>query len=121
MSNMNGVTVYKTERNYDYKGTEVAVIKSEYHEEGTGAALILVKADNFEEIVLVASVNLGIPSPLDKTFIKDYSENSGVKQWLIEQGIIYGDVLRERQSGFVTFTEHLINVDVFEAYDTIVD
>ena len=111
---------YQSKQTYDYKGAEVTVIKTQYYDTDS-AALILVKADDMDSIVLTPTINLGVETGLSAAYIKDYSENSGIKQWLIDNGIIKEAVLGERHSGFVSMTMHVINLEAFEEMNQLED
>lgn len=105
--------LYQSKQTYTYKDHKnVRIIKGEYISEPS-AALLLVDGANESEI-LIASVAVGACTGLERVVIKDYSENSGVKQWLIEQGIIEEAVLNSYPTGFVIVTEHAICMDQFE-------
>jgi hypothetical protein len=57
---------------------------------------------------MVASVNMTDAfCPEDHTYIKDYSENEGIKQALIDAGVI-GPAIKYVCSSFVTVTLHKV-------------
>ena len=65
-------------------------------------ALVLVSDDGIHEPIATATCNLTVDPPLKpfEFFCKDWSENEGMADWLIEQGIAT-DTGRSAVSGFV--------------------
>lgn len=110
--------LHQSKETYTYKDYDnVRIIKAEYVSENSAALLLVDDTDKSE--ILVASVAVGACTGLERVVIKNYSENSGVKQWLIEKGIIEGAVLNSYQTGFVTVTEHAICMDNFEFLEEV--
>lgn len=65
-------------------------------------AILLIDANNPEEVVAVATVNIPFFNIReDEVVIKNYSENEGIFDVLIKAGII-SDTMRRIQTGFVT-------------------
>ena len=76
---------------------------SNYIDNGNNALMIVVtdEAGNEIEPYCVCSVNPGKTIPSDKIAVKDYSENTGMVEFLREQGIIEGEPTENIPSGFV--------------------
>jgi hypothetical protein len=84
-----------------FNGKEYGVRRTHYRPEHGGRAAIVLWDNEYDEIGLVATVNLP-DDRLEKnqTFIKDYSENTGMLRTLEAAGIVKDTGLRTH-SGFV--------------------
>jgi len=88
-----------------FMGTEVNT-KWLHYTRG-GLALRLVADDG--EPFATASVNLpDAPCPPDELYIKNYAENSGIVQALVDAGVIQPDPTFQVQSGHVTVSRYPI-------------
>lgn len=66
-------------------------------------ALLLVDAEDHDELITVASVNLpDAPCGPHQVFVKDWSENEGITEWLVQHQIIRPEPQRAVRTGFVT-------------------
>lgn len=69
--------------------------------------LCLIAFDDLtEEEVMRLTVNPSVRLTYDEICIKTYSENAGLQECLIEQGLIEPTPVREFASGFVTLPVH---------------
>jgi hypothetical protein len=71
-------------------GQDVVLNFTSYRPGCRRVALCLVAVDNGVEMEPFAMVSLNIPDPLDSCdlAVKNYSENEGMLEWLIEQKIV---------------------------------
>lgn len=107
--------IYRSKESYNYKGRDVYIMKSEYM--GNDAAALMLSSVDTMELVLTASVNASVNCGTDKCFIKNYSENSGVEEWLIKNNIIGAESLASVPSGFVSLPLYTINLEIFEEFE----
>jgi hypothetical protein len=87
-----------------YKGWTVNVHFAVY---GNGRHAI--KLDSRTDIpIAVASVNVADTDECgdDEVYVKDYSENEGMAQWLADNGIIEPSVIGSVPSGFVVISRY---------------
>ena len=91
-------------------GEPVIVERSTYVANGHTALLLF---SEHGEPLCTATVNLPQPVMLqaDEVLIKDWSENEGVMQALIDAGVI-GPVMDSHGTGFVYATRHKLLVDL---------
>lgn len=77
---------------------------SKYLQNGNNALSIMVTDEEGNEVepYCVCSVNPGKSISPDKIAVKDYSENSGMVEFLRAEGIIEGEPTETIPSGFVT-------------------
>ncbi|HXF67424.1 MAG TPA: hypothetical protein VNK67_12105 [Burkholderiales bacterium] len=65
-------------------------------------ALVLLNAEDHDELIAVASVNLpAAPCGPHQVFVKDWSENEGITEWLVAHNIIQPEPQRAVRTGFV--------------------
>ena len=88
-----------------FKHWNCKAVGAKYH--GNGKAIILYEImDNgrtdFSTPVATATVNIDTQIPKDSIFVKDYSENSGMAEALIEASIIEPNYNASIKVGFVT-------------------
>ena len=92
---------------YNYNGDEVVIAKDEYAYGGTALVLKSFEPDfGYWENYAVASVFIeGVTEQLPKNAvcIKNYSENEGILEWLISNGIV-GQPIGEFQYGYVNIS-----------------
>lgn len=100
-----------------YKHDGVNIIP-EYANYSNGRKALIFKERNGEtyfkersgEIYIVASVNIpDEPCPDDEMYIKDYSENKGIADWLIENGFIEKGCTGMVESGYVNIKRYKIS------------
>lgn len=65
------------------------------------------------ELYATATTNIGRRLTEDVAFIKNYSENTGILDMLIKEGIVI-EVINEVQSGFVKLPLCQLNLDLLE-------
>lgn len=83
-----------------FKFTKEQVRKVAYQSNGRPALEIVDESEGFKETVAIATVNLpDEPLESDEVFIKDWSENEGVLNDLIEMGVI-SEPISSVQTGF---------------------
>ena len=87
----------KDKKTIKFRCYNCVLVPAHYHNGNN--ALQLIDADNGEPI-LTASVNPSIELPPSVLAVKDYSENEGIAQCLIDNGII-GEKKGEIPSGWV--------------------
>lgn len=81
-------------------------------------ALVIVEARGLREQVAVATVNLPDQNcPDGEVFIKDYSENEGMVEWLIQQHIIEPEPNGAVNSGFVRIRRYRLDPRVVVKVD----
>jgi hypothetical protein len=93
-----------------YKNWNCNVLFHTYQENGN-TAIQLVDARDGQPIA-TASVNLSTPLAQDEVYIKNYSENEGVLEALVEGGIL-SPPISYSQTGFVTVPRCKILVPIF--------
>jgi len=92
--------------NVQFKHWKCKAVGAVYN--GNGRAIILyeiMEEDgevDFGSPVATATVNIDADIPKDNIFIKNYSENSGMEEALIEAGIIEPGSNANVKAGFVT-------------------
>lgn len=91
-----------------FGGTEwgwAALVTEEYREGGNLAIQLFIIDDLQPEPLAVVTVNFPDTPPAEGcVWVKNYSENSGILEYLVGQGILE-PTGRERQSGFITCPE----------------
>ena len=98
----------KTIKRVNYKGYECNLITSRYFH-GDRVALHLIDVNG--EPVAVCSVNLDDPLGENEIFIKDYSENEGMADFLVKEGIV--ELTGERvQTGYVSVPKCRLLIEV---------
>ena len=80
-----------------FKGVEYKLKRGTY-QDNNNTALVLLDEDN--ELVSMATLNLGDVLAEDEAYIKDYSENSGMLEALEEAGVVV-KVIGSKPSGFI--------------------
>ena len=81
-----------------YKEWNCELEFAKYADNGN-TAIELVDAETGEPIS-TATVNLGVKLPKNQAFIKDYSENEGMLNYLIEAGVV-SQPIRYQRSGYI--------------------
>lgn len=94
-----------------YKKWDCNVLFHTYRDNGN-TAIQLVDARDGQPVV-TASVNLVTKLPEDQVYIKDYSENEGVLEALVEGGII-SPPIAYAETGFVNVPRCKILVPIFQ-------
>ena len=84
-----------------FNGREFIIYPAKYSNNNNLALLFRREEDDESDYYGVISVNTALTLPNNMTAIKDYSENEGVLEALISQGIITGPV-RYISSGYVS-------------------
>ena len=88
---------------FQFRGQEMHLHKGTYAEPRSAVALQLYSPDpdmqNVPTPYMTASVNVGNTDPTEVA-IKDYSENEGILQAMVEAGIV-SEPVRTVKSGFV--------------------
>ena len=84
-----------------FNGREFIIYPAKYSNNNNLALLFRREEDDESDYYGVISVNTALTLPNDMAAIKDYSENEGVFEALISQGIITGPV-RYISSGYVS-------------------
>ena len=83
---------------------EIEPVLLNYATGGT-ALTFICKCDEEEgmyEPFMTASVNFAeCPLPPDQIWVKDWSENEGVLEWMLQEGILVGSAVASHASGFV--------------------
>lgn len=82
-----------------FKEWDCLVRKQQYAATG-GVALELIDAEDFEPIAMATVCVPDVPIHEDQVFIKDYSENEGILQALIDAGVV-SQPLEWIEQGFV--------------------
>jgi hypothetical protein len=88
----------QTNNTYDFFGEEVEVTFTTYAD-NQNTAIILVNAEC--EIQTVATTNTGYALDSHYVAIKDYGENTGMSDFLIDNNIIHNEVITSIPSGHV--------------------
>lgn len=94
-----------------YKKWEVELMVGKYNNGRT--ALQLMDAEDYQP---VATCTVNLPDEKleeDEAFIKDWSENEGILEWLKTQGIVE-EVIGQAQTGFVQAPKVKLNMKKIE-------
>ena len=86
-----------------FRGKKLTVEMAQYR---NGCTAIMLFDDEDEEPYAVASVALPVRHPDGCVWVKDYSENTGMKDALVLAGIIAPDAVATVHSGFVDISAH---------------
>ena len=92
-------------------GKECIVTMTSYINYPHGAALAITVAETGEPMAVV-TVNTSNPLEPDVVAIKDYAENAGVEQILIDAGVIEEDILSIIATGFETVNTHRLILEL---------
>ena len=84
-----------------FNGREFIIYPAKYSNNNNLALLFRREEDDESDYYGLISINIALTLPNDMAAIKDYSENEGVLEALISQGIITGPV-RYISSGYVS-------------------
>lgn len=76
-----------TRTHYEFKGAQVEVRFTHYKNNNSLAVALFSTYEGRRELYAMASVNIDIIPAEGCFWCKDYSENEGIKDWLIENGI----------------------------------
>lgn len=91
----------------NFRDQEMEIYRTTYMDNGNTAVVL----QNLEgEMYTIATVNIGGSLPANEAYIKDYSENTGVLDMLINEKIVTAR-LGSRQSGFVTLERWRLNLN----------
>jgi hypothetical protein len=81
-----------------YEEWDVVIIKAQY---GNGRIALMLKESTTGEAIATCTVNLpNSPMGENITAIKNYSENKGMLEWLVKEGIVR-DTGNYVSSGFI--------------------
>ncbi len=91
--------------NLKYYQGAVVINKAQY---SNGRIALQINSTDGKPVAVASSNVPNAECPEGCTFIKDYSENVGVKNFLITNKIIAPEVVAIARSGFVTMTAHKV-------------
>lgn len=94
----------------NFNSIECVLVQSRYMNNDNLALILKDKYNMGGAPIAVVTVNTDEKLPADQAYVKDYSENTGMMKSLEEAGLIK-EILREKQSGFVTLTLVKFNLD----------
>ena len=69
-------------------------------------AIRLISNDEWQEPIATATINLGFEIPENEAYIKDYSENEGMEQFLKDNGFIENEPLETVSSNYVMINKY---------------
>lgn len=98
--------------NVTFKSWDCIAIGSKYTVNDSKAILLIDKKDHSP--VATATINLDFPLKKNHVFIKDYSENAGMTEALIEAGIIDSKPGELITSGFVSVYPYKLTEDAIK-------
>ena len=76
---------------------------------------------NFVDVVAIATVNMPEhPCPPDEIYVKDWSENEGMTEFLVNNRIINPKVEHYVTSGFAHVSRHKLTPAVWQKVETLI-
>lgn len=88
-------------------------IRTGYYVNGNTALQLFSRNDH--EPIAVATINLYEKLPQNQAYIKDYSENEGMLELLIEAGIVTR-VIGFKNSGYITAPLCELDIEIIKKY-----
>jgi len=101
--------------NVKFKRFKCVAIGHKYNNNGEKAIELIDQEDH--DSVAFATVNMPQEHLMnDEVFIKDYSENKGMVEALVEAGIIEEEPIRSAVSGFVTINAYKLTKEAMNLW-----
>ena len=94
---------------FNYKGYNVKVVVAKYAE-NNNTCLSLVDLEDNSPVAKI-TVNLSNDLPDDQAFIKSWSENIGMLDWCVKQGIVT-EVIDVVKQGYVSIPLCKLNLNI---------